>query len=89
MAEILKAPKPNSCEAQRKRIDAERKARGLSWSQLAKEAHIPMASWMVSSKGQTIRKQDMEKLAAYFGVRYEWLRTGEEPKYPEEGGNDE
>jgi transcriptional regulator with XRE-family HTH domain len=61
-----------------KRINALRKKAGLTWTQVARGAGIKISSWMTGVFYCNPTDEELEKLAVFFGVSYEYLKYGTE-----------
>lgn len=62
------------------RIDALIKEHGLTKRALAKKMGIPestMFSWFIKTKPKKMKDNTIKQFAEYFGVSYEYLKTGE------------
>lgn len=60
-----------------KRIMDQKKKVGLTWDQIAKEAHIKQASWMTGIPTSSPTDEDLKKLAPVLNTTFEWLKNGE------------
>lgn len=77
---LLKANDPSSWKNVYKRINEKRKEAGLSWSQLAKKAGIPMSSWMTGIIATHPTEEEVRKIAPVVNSTYEYLRYGTDSK---------
>ena len=60
-----------------KRIFELKKESGLTWDEIAKKAHIKIASWMTGLPTSKPSDEDLHKLAPVLNTTYEWLKYGE------------
>ena len=59
-----------------KRILEKKKESGLTWDEIAKEAHIKVASWMTGLPTSKPSDEDLKKLAPVLKTTYEYLKYG-------------
>lgn len=59
-----------------KRINTLRKNAGLTWSELATIAGIPLASWMTGVPTSSPTDEEIRKIAEIFGVTYDYIKYG-------------
>lgn len=59
-----------------KRIYKLKVASGKTWAEIAEGAGINMATWMTGIPTSNPSDEDLQKLADYFGVTYEYLKYG-------------
>ena len=62
--------------AEYKRILAKKKAAGLTWDELAKEAGIKVKTWMTGVSYAKIPDSDVEAIAPVLNTTFEWLKYG-------------
>lgn len=56
-------------------VDAKR-ASGKCWDQIAKEANIPLSSWMTGVPYAQPTDEDLKRIAPVINTTYEWLKHG-------------
>ena len=61
-----------------KRILGAKQKIGKSWDQIAKEAGIPLASWMTGLPTSQPTDKELRKMAPVLDTTYEWLKYGRE-----------
>lgn len=59
-----------------KRILDAKKATGLTWDEIAREAGIKLASWMTGLPTSSPTDQDLMKMAPVLNTTYVWLKYG-------------
>ena len=59
-----------------KRILDCKKACGLTWDEIAREAGIKLASWMTGLPTSSPSNQDLMKIAPVLKTTYQWLKYG-------------
>lgn len=59
-----------------KRILEAKKASGMTWDEIAREADIKLASWMTGLPTSSPTDADLMKLAPVLNTTYEWLKYG-------------
>lgn len=59
-----------------KRILEKKKESGLTWDEIAKEAHIKVASWMTGLPTSKPSDEDLKKLAPVLKTTYGYLKNG-------------
>ena len=59
-----------------KRILQKKKETGLTWDEIAKTAHIRVASWMTGIPTSKPTDEELQKLAPVLKTTYKWLKTG-------------
>lgn len=59
-----------------KRILDCKKAVGLTWDEIAREAGIKLASWMTGLPTSSPTDQDLMKMAPVLKTTYQWLKYG-------------
>ncbi len=60
-----------------RRVLEKKKEAGLTWDQIAKAAHIPLASWMTGLPTSNPTDDELRKLAPVLNTTYEYLKNGE------------
>ena len=65
-----------------KRCDEVRMDNNLTWSQFAKRAGLKLKSWMIGIPTTNPTDAELQAIAATYGVCFDWLKFGTEPKYP-------
>ena len=63
-----------------KRILDCKKACGLTWDEIAREAGIKLASWMTGLPTSSPTDQDLMKMAPVLQTTYTWLKYGRKDK---------
>jgi len=48
----------------------------LTWDEIAKKAHVKLASWMTGTPGTKPSEDDLRKIAPVLNTTYEWLKHG-------------
>lgn len=59
-----------------KRINKLRKKYGLTWTDLANMADIPVSSWMTGLPAFEPTDEELEKMAPVLGVTFNYLKYG-------------
>lgn len=59
-----------------KRILKCKKEVGLTWDQIAKEAGIPVSSWMTGIPTSSPSDEELKKMAPVLNTTYEYLKYG-------------
>jgi len=59
-----------------KRVVECKKKVGLTWSQICKQAGIPMASWMTGVPTSEPTDEELRKMAPVLQTTYEYLKYG-------------
>lgn len=59
-----------------KRINKLRKKYGLTWTDLANMADIPVSSWMTGLPAFEPSDEELEKIAPCLGVTFNYLKYG-------------
>ena len=72
-----------------RRCDEVREENGLSWSQFAKKAGLKLKSWMIGIPTSNPTDKELQAIASTYGVCFDWLKYGTEPKYSEENPEEE
>lgn len=65
-----------------RRCDEVREENNLSWSQFAKKAGLKLKSWMIGIPTTNPTDAELQAIATTYGVCFDWLKYGTEPKYP-------
>lgn len=50
----------------------------MTWDEIAKEAHIPLKSWMCGLPNSHPSDAELKKLAPVLNTTYKWLKYGKE-----------
>ena len=58
------------------RILQKKKESGKTWDQIAKKAHIKLASWMTGLPSMTPSDEDLYRMAPVLNTTYEYLKHG-------------
>ena len=77
---LKKAYAQDSYQMVYRRINQKRIDAGLTWSKLAKLAHIPMGSWMTGVSFDHPSDEEIRKIAPVVNSTFEYLRYGTEPE---------
>lgn len=67
-----------------KRVEEVRLETGLTWSKFAKKAGLKLKSWMTGVPTTNPTDAELQAIADTYGVNFEWLKYGTEPKYKAE-----
>ena len=59
-----------------KRILEKKKESGLTWDEIAKEAHINLGSWMTGLPTCKPTDEELKKIAPVLKTTYEYLKNG-------------
>lgn len=59
-----------------KRVCTAKKEAGLSWDELAKQAGIPVASWMCGLPNSSPSDDELKKIAGVLNTTFEYLKNG-------------
>ena len=60
------------------RVLEKKQESGLSWSQICKQAHIRMSSWMTGVPFARIKDSDLKAIAPVLNTTFEYLKYGTE-----------
>lgn len=61
-----------------KRVLMKKAAKGLTWTELAREAGIPTATWMTGLPTSTPSDDELYKIAPVLDTTFEYLKYGTE-----------
>lgn len=61
-----------------KRVLEKKKEAGLTWDQLAKAAHIKLASWMTGLPSSNPTDEELKKIAPVLNTTFKYLKYGKE-----------
>lgn len=61
-----------------KRIADKKVESKMTWDEIAKEAHIPLKTWMTGIPGSSPTDEELKKLAPVLNTTYKWLKYGKE-----------
>lgn len=59
-----------------KRIMTKKIEAGLSWDEIAAQAHIRISSWMTGLTNCQPTDEELRKIAPVLNTTYEWLKYG-------------
>lgn len=58
------------------RVLEKKKESGMTWDEIAKEAHIRVASWMTGIPTSSPSDEDLRRMAPVLNTTYEYLKHG-------------
>lgn len=61
-----------------KRIAEKKLESKKTWDEIAKEAHIPLKTWMTGLPGSSPTDAELKKLAPVLNTTFKWLKYGKE-----------